>query len=137
MRITDFVVGRGVEKQAVYRYLTRHPELMEKCTKEGKEIDLPDAVVAALEEQYPLQKPVIVVDGLPPEEERQLRQQLQQAQEQLIRMQQELGECRLQLAAKEQTEMLLGMKSEELEKATLELDRLKNRGLWERLINKI
>jgi hypothetical protein len=136
MKISDFVTGRSVEKQAVYRYLTRHPNLMEKCQKDGKELDLPDDVVAALDAQYPLSKPVVIINGLPPEDERALRQQLQTAQDALLRMQQELTETKLQLAAKEQTELLLTMKDDKIEALSTEIKNLKERNLWERIRNK-
>lgn len=79
MKISEFVIGRDVEKQAVYRYINRHEELLSKCSKEGKELEMPMEVVKELEKQYPLQKPITIINGLEPEKERELREELADA----------------------------------------------------------
>ena len=136
MKISEFVQGRGVEKQAVYRYINRHPELLEKCTKCGKELELSPEVVAELEEKYPLAKPVVIINGLSQEEERELREKLQRTQEMLVAMQNELVNTKLQLAEKEKAEFLLELKEEKIEELTKEVETMKKRSLWERIINK-
>jgi predicted RNase H-like nuclease (RuvC/YqgF family) len=150
MKISEFVKGRDIEKQAVYRYLSRHGELMEKCKKDGKELELPPDVVAELEKQYPLAKPVVIVNGLSQEEERELREHLQKSQELLISIQNELTNTKLQLAEKEKTELLLEVKEEKIEQLTREKEQLgreveklreqreqdRKRGLWARILNR-
>lgn len=136
MKISEFIQGRDVEKQSVYRYLKRHDELMSKCQKDGKELELPPDVVAELEKQYPLAKPVVIINGLSQEEERELREKLQRTQEMLVAMQNELVNTKLQLAEKEKAEFLLELKEEKIEELTKEVETMKKRNLWERIINK-
>lgn len=136
MKISEFIQGRNVEKQSVYRYLKRHDELMSKCQKDGKELELPPDVVAELEKQYPLAKPVVIINGLSQEEERELREKLQRTQEMLVAMQNELVNTKLQLAEKEKAEFLLELKEEKIEELTKEVETMKKRNLWERIINK-
>ena len=136
MKISEFIQGRDVEKQSVYRYLKRHDELMSKCQKDGKELELPPDVVAELEKQYPLAKPVVIINGLSQEEERELREKLQRTQEMLVAMQNELVNTKLQLAEKEKAEFLLELKEEKIEELIKEVETMKKRNLWERIINK-
>ena len=150
MKISEFIQGRNVEKQSVYRYLTRHENLMSQCQKDGKELELPPEVVAELDKQYPLAKPVVIVNGLSQEEERELRKRLQQSQELLLAMQNELTNTKLQLAEKETLSLRIEMKDEKIEQLSREVDELKTtnqelketiekdrkRGLWQRIFNR-
>ena len=47
MKVTDFLKGRDVERQAVTRYINRHEEIFKEHTKKiGKEIELDADAVA-------------------------------------------------------------------------------------------
>lgn len=147
MLIGEFVLGRNIEKQAVYRYLTRHKDLIEKCSKKGKELDIPDDVIKILDEKYPLAKPVEIINGVPEEEHRRVLEKLSQTQELLIRMQQELVESKSQLMdlKDEIGDMKLLETSKNTEISNLkdnlsylqqEIDKMRNRTLWERIRNR-
>ena len=135
--ITEFLKGREVKPNALSNYITRHPELFEGHVKrEGKNTFLDDEAVRLLEEKYPLAKPVVIINGLSQEEERELREKLQRTQEMLVAMQNELVNTKLQLAEKEKAEFLLELKEEKIEELTKEVETMKKRNLWERIINK-
>ena len=85
MKVTDFLQGREVERQAVTRYINRHEELFAGHIKKvGKEIELDADAVAVLEKAYPLPAPVEVV------EDKESREQLIQTQKLVIQLQQKL-----------------------------------------------
>jgi hypothetical protein len=137
MKISDFVVGRNVEKQAVYRYLVRHRDLYDRCERNGngKDLDIPDDVVQALDQQYPVAKPVIVINGLSPEDERQLRDQLARTQEQLIAVQSQLTNTLQQLSQQQHAVYMLDSKQERIKELEAEIEQLQNRSFLQRLFN--
>ncbi len=137
LNISEFLKGREVKPNTLSNYIARHPELFEGHVKrEGKNTFLDDEAVRILEEKYPLAKPVVIINGLSQEEERELREKLQRTQEMLVAMQNELVNTKLQLAEKEKAEFLLELKEEKIEELTKEVETMKKRTLWERIINK-
>lgn len=137
LNISEFLKGREVKPNTLSNYIARHPELFEGHVKrEGKNTFLDDEAVRILEEKYPLAKPVVIINGLSQEEERELREKLQRTQEMLVAMQNELANTKLQLAEKEKAEFLLELKEEKIEELTKEVETMKKRTLWERIINK-
>lgn len=140
MKISEFVLGRNVEKQAVYRYINRHEELLSKCSKDGKELDMPIEVVEELEKQYPLAKPVVIINGLDPDKERELREQLDYAKSTVIRLQNELTDQLLLNAENETKALLLEDKQkrteEEVERLKAELEQEKSKTWWQKLRGK-
>lgn len=137
LNISEFLKGREVKPNTLSNYIARHPELFEGHVKrEGKNTFLDDEAVRLLEEKYPLAKPVVIINGLSQEEERELREKLQRTQEMLVAMQNELVNTKLQLADKEKAEFLLELKEEKIEELTKEVETMKKRNLWERIINK-
>lgn len=137
LNISEFLKGREVKPNTLSNYIARHPELFEGHVKrEGKNTFLDDEAVRILEEKYPLAKPVVIINGLSQEEERELREKLQRTQEMLVAMQNELVNTKLQLAEKEKAEFLLELKEEKIEELTKEVETMKKRNLWERIINK-
>ncbi|MBQ8987604.1 MAG: hypothetical protein IJ100_10290, partial [Lachnospiraceae bacterium] len=59
MKISDFVRERGVEPQAVSRYISRHSEIPTLCKQvHGRLVDLSPEAEALLAEQYPLPNPI-------------------------------------------------------------------------------
>lgn len=68
MKISEFLQGRSVARQAVTRYINRHDEIfINHVKKDGKELDLDMVAIEALEKIYPLKMPVNVIDGVPKE----------------------------------------------------------------------
>lgn len=68
MKISEFLQGRSVERQAVTRYINRHDEIFKSHVKKvGKELDLDMVAIEALEKAYPLDMPVNVINGVPKE----------------------------------------------------------------------
>lgn len=80
MKVTDFLRGRDVERQAVTRYINRHPEIFAgHITKDGKELELDEVAVDALGEVYPLIVRPTVVNGVSHEEYQQALRDLADA----------------------------------------------------------
>ncbi len=85
MTITEFAESRNVEAQAVSRFLSRHPEQKQNCRKVGKNLELSDEALEFLNQQYPLPKPVMIVEGVPHEDYEKLQEKLLSVQEQLAK----------------------------------------------------
>jgi len=151
LNMSEFLKGREVKANTLSNYVTRHPELFEGHVKrEGKNTFFDDEAVRILEEKYPIAKPVVIVNGLSQEEERELRKRLQQSQELLLAMQNELTNTKLQLAEKETLSLRIEMKDEKIEQLSREVDELKTtnqelkeaiekdrkRGLIQRIFNR-
>lgn len=84
MIITEFLEGRTVERQAVTRYIERHPEEFNgHISKKGREIDLDDIAIAILDKKYPLAKPIQVINGVDPEEYNMLQKKYMAALEEM------------------------------------------------------
>ena len=151
MNISDFANTRGIQSQAIYKYLDRHPELKKMTRKVGKTLELSPEAEAALDKVYPLPKPVEVI------EDKAAREELIKTQKLVIQLQQQLSEQALLLARAEATQLLLDDKTQQLEEekkrtlaadqrtedyktalqeAQAEIDRLKTRSLWDRILNK-
>lgn len=68
LKISEFLQGRSVARQAVTRYINRHDEIFKNhVKKDGKELDLDMVAIEALEKAYPLEMPVNVINGVPKE----------------------------------------------------------------------
>lgn len=122
MKIADFARERGVEISAVHKYLERNPELKNKCERSGNKLILTPEVLKVLDEQYPLPKPITIVNGVPEEEHREVLEKLATANEKLslaydkmLEMQKEIAEQKLINAQNEANMMLLEDKKEYLE----------------------
>lgn len=122
MTTSEFIAGRDVDRQAVTRYINRHPEIFEGHTqKVGKEIDLDDTAIAALNEQYPLAKPVTVIQGVPEEEYIKLQAELTEAYKRLYTLSERLSEAQEQIAMAKATQLLLEDKEQRIEEQKEEL----------------
>ena len=86
MTITEFAESRNVEAQAVSRYLVRHPQEKASCRKVGKTIELSDEAFELLDKQYPLPKPVQVINGVPHEEYEAVQKRLDETKDLLLAM---------------------------------------------------
>ena len=123
LTLSAFARGRDVEPKTVSIYMKRHNMTY------NKDKGLTDEQIAILDEIYPIPKPVIVVNGLPAEEERQLREELDEVRKKLDVAKDKI----IELTESNATLQLVEDKASLQEQ---ELQRLKSRNLWERLINK-
>lgn len=158
MKISQFARARGVEPQAVSRYIARHPEIQELCMQENDRIiDLPPEAVELLGAQYPIPKdPVKVVVGVPQTKYDELQEKYLALLERLAQIQEDRLADQKKLAAGEAAQLLLEdreVKLQELEQRTAaaeeaaaaagqkadeaerEVSRLRSRGLWARIWN--
>lgn len=108
MKVTEFLNGREVERQAVTRYINRHDEIFKGHTKKvGKEIELDSVAVEELEKVYSLKKPITIVDGVSQEEFIRVQNELIISQQSISELQKRLLDTQEQLAAARATELLL------------------------------
>lgn len=115
MKVTDFLKGRDVERQAVTRYINRHEEIFKGHTqKVGKEIELDADAVAELEKVYPLPKPITIVDGVPHEDFIRVQNELIVSQQRTNELQSRLMDAQEMLATARATEMLLEDKTKRI-----------------------
>lgn len=84
--IANFAQSRGQEKNTVNMYIRRHPEILKETVKRGKSryLDTESAAFKELELIYPLPKPVEII------EDTEARRQLIDAQQLIIKLQQQL-----------------------------------------------
>ena len=116
MKVTEFLQGRDVERQAVTRYINRHEDLFEgHIQKVGKEIELDAFAVEELGKVYPLLKPVMVIDGVPQEELIRVQQELIKKQNELESLQGRILEMSRLVAMAEAKELLLEDRTRQLE----------------------
>lgn len=144
MKVTDFLKGRGVERQAVTRYLNRHEETFRGHTKKvGKEIELDSFAVEELDKAYPFPKPVTLVDGVPQEDFIRVQNELIKSQKMVTELQNRLLVAQEQIATAKATELLLEDKAkrisdlEERERALQEeLEKERSKGWIQKLFGK-
>ena len=129
--LKDFSEERCVESSAVSAYIRRHPELFKGHTKKvGQKMKLDDTAIEILAKQYPLPKPIEVI------EDTESRQKLLQAQGFIIQLQQQITELQAKAILAETQTLLLEEKQNRIDELKAENERLKNRKLWDRIFNK-
>lgn len=136
MKVTDFLKGREVERQAVTRYINRHEEIFKGHTeKVGKEIELDSVAVEELEKVYPLPKPVTLINGVPHEEFIRVQNELIMAQKVVGELQNRLLEAQEQIATAKATTLLLEDKTQRISdlEAKAEADKDEIKALQEAL----
>ncbi len=101
MKIQDFVKGRNVSYDTVRQYINRNPQLFDGHTGARRHIVLDDVAVGLLDAKYPLPKPVEII------EDAETRRQLIEAQQLIIRLQQQLVEAAPKIALAEQNQRFL------------------------------
>lgn len=155
MNITEFAASRNKTVGAISNYMRRNKEQFKGLTrKEGNTIVLDDKAIEILERVYPVPKPVQVINGVPEEEYRKKLEELDQARKDLlaakdlvISLQNQINENQLKLKDAEMDKLKLEDKSKtqdiELEAErkkvsdlAAEVEKLKNRGLIDRLLNR-
>ena len=128
--LTAFAKERNVDPKAISIYMKRHKIDYDKSK------GLTDEQIAMLDKVYPVPKPVVVVNGLDIEEERKLREELEQTQKKLAIALDSLNKAKdsiLELTEKAKKIEFLESKADEQQQ---ELERLKSRNLLERIFNK-
>ena len=108
--ISDFSSIRQQDRGTVNAWIRCHDEVNSACQMIGKEkyIDTSSEAYKLLEKQYPLPKPIeIIVDN-------ESRNKLLQAQELIIRLQEQLREKDLEIAQKGAVQLLLEDKEKQL-----------------------
>ena len=164
MNISEFARSRGIEPQTVRHYVNDHEYIKKHTKKVGKTVELSEEAIELLDKIYPLPRPVQLVNGVDPEEHKDVQDKLTAAQEFIIKLQNKMMEDQKLLAQAEAQKILLEdresqlkIATEEGEKKDTEIDlqkkkieeqnrqleelkneneRLKNRSLFERIFNK-
>ena len=141
MKIGQFIQGRGVERQAVSRYINRHKEEFNgHISKDGKEMELDSYAVSVLEEVYPLAKPVTIIEGVPHEEYIRLQEELinshkiiSDLQNRLIEQQNVLTDMKVSYALLETKEKTI---DDELTALKEELEQEKSKTWFQKLLKR-
>lgn len=166
MKIAEFAKSRNVSIDTIHKYIRRNSEAFDgHITNEGKRFILDEEAVRLLNEKYPLPRPIEVIDDIETIKElSETRRELADAQKRILDLQGQLLSVTAKLAHAEAMEMMLEDKKNQLLKAEneisdlrienrtnyeklsqlesantehlIELERLKNRGLIERILNK-
>lgn len=126
MKISEFLQGRSVARQAVTRYINRHDEIFKNhVKKDGKELDLDIVAIEALEKVYPLEMPVNVINGVPKESFIKIQNELIISQKKIESLQGQLLDVQEQIAAAKAQELLLEDKTNQVSELKKQID-LKN-----------
>ena len=116
MTISEFAKSHNVESGAVRMYLLRHKEEFGNHVDNTKKmVELDETAVKMLEEQYPLPKPVTIINGIPEEEHRKLLEEYNEALKQIARLQATAAEQAQKIASAEAKQLLLEEKERQLE----------------------
>lgn len=159
MTITEFAGVHAIQPQTISIFIKRHPEQFKGHTKKvGKTVELDEVALEILEKQYPIPRPVQLLNGVDPDEHKEVVDKLSSAQEYIIKLHEtveqlkdKLNENEKLIAQAEAQKMLLEDKQEQLDTAKkenadkdaliaelkAENDRLKGRNLLERIFNKL
>lgn len=120
MTITEFCKNRNVDSQAVRKYIRRHPEeFLQHTGKRGREITLDAVALDKLDKKYPLVKPVQVIDGVDPKEYAKVLNDLNDAKDELIKINDIKARLEIELSNAHAEKFLLE------EKKNSEIERLK------------
>lgn len=126
LKISEFLQGRSVERQAVTRYINRHDEIFKNHVKKvGKELDLDMVAIEALEKAYPLDMPVNIINGVPKESFIKIQNELIMSQKKVESLQGQLLDVQEQIAAAKAQELLLEDKTNQVSELKKQID-LKN-----------
>lgn len=119
--ITDFASNRGYDRDTVNAYIRNHPEIQKETVKKGKRryIDTETKAYQLLDKKYPLLKPVEVI------EDTEARRQLVEAQQLIIRLQQQLVEAAPKIAWAEQNQQMIDHITSENESLKVENSKIR------------
>lgn len=125
MNITEFASARNEQSQTISIFIKRHPEQFEGHTRKvGKTVELDEVALEILEKQYPLPRPVQLLNGVDPEEHKAVVDKLSSAQEYIIKLHEtveqlkdKVNENEKLIAQAEAQKILLEDKNSQLEAA--------------------
>ncbi len=128
MTITEFASARNEQAQTVSIFIKRHPEQFEGHTKKvGKTVELDEVALEILEKQYPLPRPVQLLNGVDPAEYQAVLKEkadavsdLAEARNIIIMMKDKMMEKEKLLAQAEAQKILLEDRESQLKIATEE-----------------
>ena len=151
MKISEFLQGRSVARQAVTRYINRHDEIFKNhVKKDGKELDLDMVAIEALEKIYPLEMPVNVIDGVPMESFVKIQNELIASQKKIEGLQGQLLDVQEQIVTAKAQQFLLedktnqiselkeqiGLKNDEIENLKAQLSEEKSKGFFAKIFGR-
>lgn len=116
LKLTEFAKQRGIERDTVTQYIRRNPEMFEGHTKlEGKWLFIDEVAEKALDEKYPLPRPIEIVEDIETIKELSAtRMELAKSQEMIVQLQNRLMEAQEQIATSKATELLLEDKKQQI-----------------------
>ena len=116
MKITEFLQGRSVKRQAVTRYINRHEEIFAGHIQKGsKEIDLDVVAVRELEKVSPLEKPITILDGITHEAFEKVQAELIATQQKNSELMTKLLDALEQISMAKATQVLLEDKTKRID----------------------
>ena len=145
MKLADFAAQRNVSKDTITAYIRRNPKKFSgHVTVNNRRITIDDEALDILEKKYPLPQPIQIIEDV------ESRAKLIQAQQLIIQLQQKIQDQTLIVAQAETMKILLEDKEKQLEDKgkqledkekqlvdkQAEINQLKNRNLWKRILNK-
>ena len=134
MTITEFASTRNVQMQTISVYIRRHKEKFKGHIKQnGKTRELDEVALKLLEEQYPLPKPVTIIEGVPREEYEKALKELANTQKKVIEMQEAYQEI---MIASNTNNLLLESKTKELEQLKEELEKERSKSWIDKLFKR-
>lgn len=114
MTLSEFARERNQDVSAIKMYMKRHG--MEYDRTNG----LTDKQLDSLDKQYPLPKPVTVVDGIPERDYIDALERLEKAKDKMFELQNKLFDVQLQISEQKSDKLLLEEKTENLKKELME-----------------
>lgn len=114
MTLSEFAKERSQDVSAIKMYMKRHG--LEYDRKTG----LTDEQLVVLDTQYPLPKPVTVVNGVPESDYIDALERLEKAKDKMFELQNKLFDVQLQISEQKTDKLLLEEKTENLKKELVE-----------------
>ena len=114
MTLSDFARQRNQDVSAIKMYMKRHGLDYDRTT------GLTDEQLAILDEQYPLPKPVTILNGIPEKEYIDVLERLDKAKDKMFELQNKLFDVQLQISEQKSDRLLLEEKTENLKKELVE-----------------
>lgn len=131
MNIKEFADTHDQQIGTVVMYIRRHKDLFnDHIEKVGNNTELDDEAIRLLELQYPLPKPIQVVENT------ETQQKYINALEHINYLQNEMLNIQKELNKYQSLKFLLDKKEKDFDELSSKYEKLKNRGLWDRIINK-
>ena len=145
MNIKQFAELHNQNQRTIVMYIKRHKEIFEgHIIKIGNSKYLDNEAITILENQYPLPKPIPVIENIETQKKYvSSLEKINYLQDKILDLQKQLKESKtlrlLLEKSQEQTQKLsdeiISLKVK-IESQEIEYNKLKNRNLWERILNK-